>query len=164
MLIRPAVPTDLPAVAAIYAHEVQTGTATFDLEARPLDVWLTRLASTEPGDHLLVATHEGEVCGYASSSAYRPKAGYRHTRETTIYLADGAQGRGVGHRMYGELLDRLVADGMHLAVAGIALPNPASLALHRAHGFEEVGVMREVGRKFERWLDVLWVQKSLGVA
>ena len=161
MQIRSAQDADLDAVAAVYAHEVRTGISTFDVDPPPRAYWENRLASTEPGDHLLVATHEGEVCGYASSSAYRPKAGYRHTRETTIYLADGAQGRGVGHRMYGELLDRLVADGMHLAVAGIALPNPASLALHRAHGFEEVGVMREVGRKFERWLDVLWVQKSL---
>ena len=94
MLIRPAVPSDLPAVAAIYADEVRTGVATFDLEPRPLDVWQARLASTETGDHLLVAEEGGEVCGYAHSSAYRPKAGYRHTRETTIYLAPGCQGKG----------------------------------------------------------------------
>ncbi len=66
--------------------------------------------------------------------------------------------------MYGDLLDRLVADGIHLAVAGIALPNPASVALHRAFGFEDVGVMREVGRKFDRWLDVLWLQKAFSPA
>ncbi len=66
--------------------------------------------------------------------------------------------------MYGDLLDRLVADGVHLAVAGTALPNPASVALHRAFGFEDVGVMRGVGRKFDRWLDVLWMQKPLGPA
>ena len=164
MLIRPATASDLPAVAAIYEHEVRTGIATFDLEPRPLEVWEARLASTDPGDHLLVAEADGEVRGYAYSSAYRPKAGYRHTRETTIYLADGAQGQGLGRRMYADLLDLLVADGMHLAVAGIALPNPASVALHRAFGFEDVGVMREVGRKFDRWIDVLWLQKPLGPA
>lgn len=161
MLIRPATETDLPAVAAIYEHEVHTGVATFDLEPRPLEVWEGRLASTEPGDHLLVAEADGEVRGYASSSAYRPKAGYRHTRETTIYLADGAQGQGLGRLMYGDLLDLLVADGVHLALAAIALPNPASVALHRTFGFEDVGVMREVGRKLDRWIDVLWLQKML---
>ena len=108
-----------------------------------------------------MAEADGEVRGYAYSSAYRPKAGYRHTRETTIYLAEGAQGQGLGRRMYGDLLDLLVADGIHLAVAGIALPNPASVALHRAFGFDDVGVMRGVGRKFDRWLDVLWLQKTL---
>ena len=164
MLIRPATTADLPTVAGIYAREVHTGVATFDLEPRPLEVWEGRLAGTEPGDHLLVAEADGDVRGYASSSAYRPKAGYRHTRETTIYLADGAQGQGLGTRLYGELLDLLVADGMHLALAAIALPNPASIALHRTFGFEEVGVMREAGRKFDRWIDVLWLQKRLSPA
>jgi phosphinothricin acetyltransferase len=161
MVIRPATSTDLPAVAGIYDHEVRTGVATFDLEPRPLTLWEARLASTEPGDHLLVAEHHGDVVGYASSSPYRPKGGYRHTRETTIYLTAGAQGQGLGRRMYGELLDLLVRDGMHLALAAVALPNDASVALHRAFGFEEVGVMREVGRKHDRWIDVLWLQKVL---
>lgn len=161
MLIRPATPSDLPAMAAIYADEVHTGVATFDLEPRPLDVWEARFASTEAGDHMLVAEEDGEVCGYATSSAYRPKAGYRHTRETTIYLAPGCQGKGIGKTMYDDLLARLAADGIHLALAGIALPNPASLALHRACGFEEVGVMREVGRKFDRWIDVVWLQRII---
>ena len=161
MLIRPATASDLPEIAAIYADEVHTGVATFDLEPRPLEAWEDRLASTEPGDHLLVAEDVGEVVGYASSWAYRPKAGYRHTRETTVYLAPGWPGRGVGRAMYDDLLARLAADGIHLALAAVALPNPASLALHRACGFEEVGVMREVGRKFERWIDVMWLQRIL---
>ena len=161
MLIRPATVSDLPAMAAIYADEVRTGVATFDLEPRPLDVWEARLASTEAGDHMLVAEQDGEVCGYATSSAYRPKAGYRHTRETTIYLAPRCQGKGIGKTMYDDLLARLATDGIHLALAGIALPNPASLALHRACGFEEVGVMREVGRKFDRWIDVVWLQRII---
>jgi phosphinothricin acetyltransferase len=162
MLIRAAVAGDLPAVAAIYDREVRDGVSTFGLEPRPLSAWEERLASTDAGDHLLVAEDHGEVAGYATASAYRPKGGYRYTRETTIYLAPTAQGRGVGRRLYDELLTRLVADGMHLALAAVALPNPASLALHRGCGFEEVGVMREVGRKFDRWLDVLWLQKVLG--
>lgn len=168
MLIRPALADDLAQVAAVYDREVSSGTATFDLEPRPLAAWQERLASTEPGDHLLVAVDgdsdgpDGALAGYASSSPFRPKAGYRFTRETTIYLAPHAQGRGVGRRLYGELLARLAADGMHLALAAVALPNPASLALHRSCGFEEVGVMREVGHKHDRWLDVMWLQKRLG--
>ena len=159
MLIRPATSADLPAIAAIYDHEVETGYATFDLSPRPIADWEARLASTETGDHLLALEIDGDVRGYASSSPYRPKAGYRHTRETTIYLADGAAGQGLGRRLYGELLDLLVADGVHLALAAIALPNSASVALHRAFSFEEVGVMREVGRKQDRWIDVLWMQR-----
>jgi phosphinothricin acetyltransferase len=162
MLIRPATSSDLPGIAAVYDHEVETGVATFDLEPRPMSAWETRLASTDRGDHLLVAEDDGRVVGYASSSPYRPKGGYRHTRETTIYLVEGAQGRGIGRRMYGDLLDLLVADGMHLALAAVALPNPASVALHRAFAYDEVGVMREVGRKHDRWIDVLWLQKRLG--
>jgi L-amino acid N-acyltransferase YncA len=164
MLIRPATSSDLPAIAAIYDREVETGHATFDLEPRAHELWETWLNSTAPGDHLLVADDEGDVIGYASSSPYRPKGAYRHTRETTIYVDPAAQGRGVGRRMYGDLLDLLVADGVHLALAAIALPNPASVALHRAFGFDEIGAMREVGRKFDRWIDVLWLQKLLGRA
>ena len=162
MTVRPATADDLGAIAAIYDHEVATGVATFDLEPRPLGVWQERLASTEPGDHLLVTEIDGVVGGYATSSAYRPKAGYRHTRETTIYLAPGAQGRGLGRQLYDDLLARLVADGMHLALAAVAMPNPGSRELHRSCGFVEVGTMREVGRKHGRWIDVLWLQKALG--
>jgi phosphinothricin acetyltransferase len=162
MGIRPATREDLPAVAAVYDHEVASGVATFDLEPRPLAEWEERLASTAAGDHLLVAELDGAVVGYASSGPYRPKAGYRHTRETTVYLSPAAQGRGLGRQLYDDLLRRLVDDGVHLALAAVALPNPASLALHRACGFEEVGVMREVGHKHDRWIDVLWLQRLLG--
>jgi phosphinothricin acetyltransferase len=161
MLIRAAAPADLPAVAAIYDAEVAGGIATFDTETRPLWAWEQRLAPDSGGDRFLVALDDEAVVGYANAFPYRPKLGYRHTREVSIYLADGAQGRGVGRRLYDELLGLLAADGVHLALAAIALPNPASLALHRACGFEEVGVMREVGRKFDRWIDVLWLQKRL---
>lgn len=159
--VREAGPADLPAVAAIYDREVHTGVATFDLEPRPLVMWESYLERTQPGDHLLVADLDGEVVGYASSGPYRPKAGYRHTRETTIYIASAAAGQGLGRLLYDDLLRRLVADGIHLVVAAIALPNDASLALHRACGFEEIGAMRQVGRKHDRWIDVLWLQRLL---
>ena len=158
MQIRPARAADLPAVAAIYAREAREGHATFDHEPRPLDVWEEKLADD---DHFLVAEHDGAVVGYATSSRFRPKPAYLHTRESTVYVAPGHQGLGTGRALYDDLLARLVDDGVHLVVAAVALPNPASLALHRACGFEEVGTMREVGRKHDRWIDVTWLQRLL---
>ena len=159
MLIRAAAPADLPAIAAIYDAEVAAGHATFDTEGRPIEAWTARLSS---GDRFLVAVEDEVVLGFAHALPYRPKPGYRHTREVSIYLAAGGRGRGAGRRLYDALLELLAVDGVHLALAAVALPNPASLALHRACGFEEVGVMHEVGRKFDRWIDVLWLQKRLG--
>jgi L-amino acid N-acyltransferase YncA len=161
MTIRGATESDLTAIAAIYGHEARTGISTFDTDPRPIDDWRQRLDSTSRGDHLLVAADDETILGYAHSWAYRPKPCYAGTRETSIYLAPDAQGQGLGRQMYDDLLGWLVADGIRTVVAAVALPNPASLALHRACGFEEVGVMREVGRKFDRWIDVLWLQKSL---
>jgi L-amino acid N-acyltransferase YncA len=161
MTIRAATESDLTAIAAIYGHEARTGISTFDTEPRSIEQWRDRLASTARGDHLLVATNDETILGYAASSGYRPHPCYATTREASIYLTPDAQGQGLGRQMYDDLLGWLLADGMHTVVAAVALPNPGSLALHRACGFDEVGVMREVGRKFDRWIDVLWLQKQL---
>ncbi len=162
MDIRRAHPVDLPAVAAIYGREALEGHATFDLEPRSMPQWEERLAAGGPGEHFLVAAEHGAVVGYATSIAYRSKPAYLHTRESTIYVAEAGQGRGTGRALYDDLLARLVADRVHLVVAAVALPNPASLALHRACGFEEVGTMKQVGRKHGRWIDVVWLQRLLG--
>jgi L-amino acid N-acyltransferase YncA len=159
--IRPASTADLSGAGSIYDEQVRTGISTFDLEPPPLAYWEHHLSSTEPGDHFLVADDAGEVVGFAYSSAYRPRPGYRLTRETSVYLSERARGHGLGRRMYGDLLDRVAADGIHVALALVALPNPASIALHEACGFEHLGTMREVGRKFDRWLDTAWFQKVL---
>lgn len=161
MEVRPAVDADLDAVAAIYDREVREGTATFDLEPPPRTKWEGLLASAHPGDHFLVADDGGTVLGFAYSSSFRPKGAYDATREVTIYLDPAATGRGVGRRLYDELLARLAASGMRTALACIALPNDASEALHRACGFERQGVLREVGRKHGRWIDVVWWQRIL---
>ena len=158
MDIRRARPADLPAVAEIYGREAREGHATFDHEPRPMGLWEEKLAGD---DRFLVAEHGGAVVGYATSGPFRPKPAYVHTRETTVYVRPGHQGLGVGRRLYDALLALLVDDGVHLVVAAVALPNDASLALHRAVGFEEVGTMREVGRKLDRWIDLTWLQKAL---
>jgi L-amino acid N-acyltransferase YncA len=158
MKIRAATAADLPAVFEIYAREAREGHATFDDEPRPMRAWEERLRSE---DHLLVAEHEGAVIGWTTSSSFRPKPAYRHTRESAVYVAPGHQGLGTGRALYDALLGLLADDGVHLVVAAVALPNPASLSLHHACGFEEVGVMREVGHKHGRWIDLAWLQRRL---
>ena len=153
MTVRDATEADLPAVAAIYDEQVATALSTFDLEPVPLSYWEAKLASTEVGDHLLVADVDGVVRGYAYSSTYRPRPAYRRTREASVYLDPEARGQGLGRQLYDALLALLRDDGVHTVLAVIALPNDASVALHRACGFEQVGVLPEVGRKFDRWVD-----------
>ncbi|GAB4013975.1 GNAT family N-acetyltransferase [Nocardioides ultimimeridianus] len=159
-LIRAATDADLDAVAAIYAREVAGGYATFDTEPPPRGRWEAKLASDHPGDHFLVAEVDGTVVGFAYSGPYRERGAYTHTRETTVYLGHEAAGRGLGRRLYDELLARVREAGVHTVLAGIALPNDASEGLHRACGYERLGVMREVGRKLDRWIDVAWWQLS----
>ena len=159
--LRPAALTDVPAIAAIYAHAVANTIATFDTVDPPEDYWRARVASTQPGDHAVVVQDAGTVVGYAYSSAFRPRPAYARTRETSIYLAPGATGRGLGRLTYSYLLSLLRADGMHAAVAVVALPNPASAALHESLGYQVVGTLREVGRKFDRWIDTRWYQVLL---
>lgn len=162
-VVRPATAADLPAIRAIYDHQVATATSTFDLEPPPVGYWEARLTSTEVGDHLLVAEVTGTVTGYAYSSTYRPRPAYARTRETSVYLAEGAGGRGLGRALYDDLLMRLRTDGVHTVLAVVALPNPASEALHRACGFTRVGVLPEVGHKLGRWIDTgLWALRLEG--
>jgi phosphinothricin acetyltransferase len=158
--IRDAVAGDLPAMAAIYDAEVAGSVATFDTEPRGAAYLGEKLAAAGGSDIVLVACRDGQVVGYAFSGPFRPRPAYAGTKEVSVYLAAGARGRGVGRALYSELLARLDAHpDVHTLVAVIALPNEASLALHRALGFEEVGVLREVGHKFGRWVDTAWYQR-----
>lgn len=156
--VRRAVDADIAAVAAIYDEQVLTSIATFDLDPPGVERWRAKIASTVPGDHFLVAEQSDALVGFAYSGEHRARHGYRHTREVTVYVAGGARGRGVGRALYGDLLPLLPPDGVHLVLAGIARPNPASEALHRACGFEHVGTFRGIGRKFDTWIDTAWYQ------
>ena len=172
VVVVPATSSDMPAVAAIYAGWVHHSTATLDLEAPPLSTWQARLDSTGVGDHFLVAHGQvpddvagrdvDVVLGYAYSGAFRNRPAYRLTRETSVYLTPQATGTGLGSRLYGELLNLLRQDGVHLVVAVVAQPNPASNALHRRMGFTEVGTLDEVGFKFGAYVSTTSFQLRLG--
>ncbi len=133
--------------------------ATFDTEERGVAYLGAAMAALGPTDAFLVAEEGGVVLGYALSGSFRPRPAYAGTRETSVYVAERARGRRVGRMLYAELLARLDAAGAHTQVAVIARPNEASEALHRAFGFEPVGVLREVGNKFGRWVDTAWYQR-----
>jgi phosphinothricin acetyltransferase len=110
---------------------------------------------------VIVARAEGEVAGFASYGAFRPWPGYRLTVEHSVYVAAPLRRRGAGRRLVVELLDRARADGMHVVVAGIDAANDASLRLHEGLGFEQVGRLPQVARKFDRWLDLVLLQLTL---
>jgi L-amino acid N-acyltransferase YncA len=160
IVIRDATSEDIDAMAVIYNAAVRTSVATFDLEERGAAYLSQRLRSSGPGDVVLAACVGGEVVGYALSASFRPRPAYRRTKETSIYLAEGARGRGAGRTLYRELLARLDATPeVHTQVAVIALPNDASEALHRSVGFERMGVLRELGHKFGEYVDTAWYQR-----
>jgi phosphinothricin acetyltransferase len=158
-VIRDARPADLPAIAAIYADAAETTHVTFDFAGRPVSWWADVLA--DPEHEFLVAADGDHVLGYARSSPHKDRPGYAITVETSVYVAEAARGRGVGHALYGALLARLDAGPRENAVAGVALPNEASERLHRAHGFTDVGTFHAVGVKFGRPWDVRWFERPL---
>ena len=162
--IRPAIPSDLPGLVRIYNHYVTTTHVTFDTEPFTTEerrTWFEGFADSGPY-RLLVAEGASGIAGYASSSRFRPKPAYRTSVETTIYLDPRQLGRGLGGSLYGALLELLANERrVHRAYGGVALPNPASVALHERLGFQLVGTFREVGHKFERFWDVSWYEKDL---
>lgn len=162
--IRIARPGDADAIAEIYNHYVASSIATFELaqvDATEMAARVTDVASH--GLPWIVAEADSRILGYAYAGRWRTRAGYRHSVETSIYLAPDATGRGLGGGLYDHLLAMLPALGVHAVIGGIALPNPASEALHQRLGFEPVARFREVGLKFGRWIDVAYWQRCLPV-
>lgn len=163
LAIRPATPDDAPAIQAIYAHHVLTGTGTFEIDPPDLAEIAARMARvTAAGRPWLVAEDGGAILGYAYAGPFRERAAYAATVEDSIYLAPAALGRGLGRALLEALIAACRAAGARemLAVIGDS-ENLASIGLHRALGFGDVGVLRRVGRKFGRDLDVVILQKSL---
>lgn len=162
-MIRPAGTQDLEAINDLYNHYVRESHVTFDDEPMTMDArreWFGHYATT--GRHRVFVALDGDrVVGFASSSRFRPKPGYLTSVETSIYLAPDATGAGDGTRLYTELFKSLQGEDLHRAYAGIALPNPASIALHEKFAFKRVALFSEQGRKFGRYWDVAWYEKAL---
>ena len=161
--IRPARESDLERLTEIYNYYVINTPITFDLEPFSVEErceWFRHYSASGP-HRLLIAESDGLVVGYVTSSRFRPKAGYETSVETSIYLAPEATGRGMGTDLYAALFAALAEEGLHRAYAGVTLPNPTSMALHRKFGFRSIGVYREVGRKFGKYWDVEWFEKPL---
>ena len=164
MILRDAVATDLPAVAGLYGREVLGGTATFELEPPSL-AEMTRRFEAVSGHGLpwLVAEVDGAFAGYAYLSPFRPRPAYRYGVEGSIYVEDAARGQGVGRALLTALIARAGAMGLRhiIGAIGDSATSEASIRLHRALGFRDVGVYRQVGWKFDRWLDVTLMQLDL---
>ncbi|WP_431941860.1 N-acetyltransferase family protein [Nocardia grenadensis] len=161
--VREARTEDLPAILEIHNRAIAETTAIWDDEPVGLDERIAWFRNrTEHGRPVLVAEVGGELAGYASYGPWRPKSGYRHTVENSVYIADRFQRRGIGATLLTELIGRAEKSGeIHAMVAAIEASNTGSIALHERFGFRTVGVLPEVGRKFGRWMDLTLMQLSL---
>jgi L-amino acid N-acyltransferase YncA len=161
MEIRLATPGDAPAINAIYRPYVTDSSVSFELEPPTDFVVAERIGNTLRQLPWLVCAMDGAICGYAYAARHRERPAYQWSVETSVYVASGQQRRGMARTLYAKLFSLLVEYGYYTAYAGIALPNPASVALHEAFGFEPIGVYRNAGYKFGTWWDVGWWQKAL---
>lgn len=163
--VRDAAAADLPAVTAIYAHHVLHGTGTFEEEPPAEAEMGARMAKVQDGGCAwLVAEDEaGRVLGFGYFAPFRPRSAYRFTAEDSVYVRDDIRGQGVGKALVAELLVRAEAKGIRQMVAVIGdSENVGSIGLHVSLGFRQVGVLKAVGMKFGRWVDVVQMQKALG--
>ena len=162
--IRPAVPADFRRIAEIYHHHVLHGTATFELEPPDADEMLRRHAKIAAKRlPWVVAVSAGRIVGYGYAGEYRARPAYQYTVEDSVYLDPAWHGQGIGRRILERVIDESTQVGCRQMVAVIGdSANTASIALHRALGFENCGVLRNVGLKFGRWLDTVIMQRSLG--
>ena len=162
MLIRQAVDADLDAILAIHNGAIAMSTAiwTDDLVPRSeREEWLA--SRTAAGDPVLVAIEGDELAGYATYAQWRAKWGYRHTVEDSVYLTAAHQGKGFGRALLEALIDHARSAGHHVMLADIESGNEASIRLHESLGFVEAGRLREIGTKFDRWLDLTILQLNL---
>ena len=159
--IRDAVAGDSDRLATIYNHYVTTAVATFEEQPLTGGEMRTRVEGVQAQFSWLVCEIDGQVVGYAYAAPWKARAAYRHSVETSVYVDAGRHQRGVGKLLYRELLARLKAADVHSVIGGIAGRNEASVRLHEAFGFVHVACLREVGFKFDQWIDVNYYQLLL---
>lgn len=161
--IRPTTSDDIPAIQAIYAHHVMHGTGTFELDPPSVAAMQSRFLELSGRDYpYLTAEAAGEVVGYGYAGPFRERRAYRHTVEDSIYLHPDKRGLGIGSLLLQQLIEASTARDFTQMVALIGdSGNRASVALHAKWGFETTGTLRDVGFKFDRWLDVVIMQRRL---
>lgn len=153
-MIRQASVDDAQAICAIYNHFVLATTISFEERAVTAEEMARRIREYSASLPWLVFEQDGVVAGYAYATAWRVRAAYRFSVESSVYVSPDHPKRGIGSALYRALVDELRARGVHAVIGGIAQPNPASVALHEKLGFEKVAHFKQVGRKFDRWVDV----------
>jgi L-amino acid N-acyltransferase YncA len=162
--IRPAREADVPAIAAIYGRSVEVETASWEYEPPTLAEMQRRFADiVAKGFPYLVAEHEGRTVGYSYASSYRARVGYRFVVEDSVYVAHEMKGRGIGRLLLHALIGKCAEQGYKQMIAVIGdSENAASIKLHEACGFQHVALFKNIGYKFDRWLDSVQMQRSLG--
>jgi phosphinothricin acetyltransferase len=162
--MRPVTPADHAAAAAIYNHYVATSTATFQTEPVTPAEWAAEATGGEPGRHgaWALSDPEGTLAGYVLVQPFKSRCAYRDTAEVTVYLAPGATGRGLGAAALRHVDEHATAAGLHALIAVVCAENDASLRAFERHGYGRVAHLREVGSKFGRRLDVVYLEKVVG--
>lgn len=160
-LIRTVSSGDAAAIARLYNYYVQNTTVTFEEEPVSEREMARRIDDITGQYPWLVYEDDGIITGFAYAGKWTGRSAYRYTVESTVYVDQHVRSRGIGTALYSQLLDALREDGLHLVIAGIAMPNPASQALHEHFGFRKVGEFTEVGYKFGTWLNVGYWEKRL---
>lgn len=162
MLIRHAEPSDATGCLAIYAPFADETAVSFEGPAPSLGEFEQRMERIARTHAFLVADDGGRIAGFAYAGVHRQRAAYRWSAEVSVYLGEDYRGQGLGRALYEPLFALLQEQGYRTLLAGISVPNPASVALHSSLGFEQVGVYRRIGWKAGAWRDVLWLARQLG--
>jgi phosphinothricin acetyltransferase len=166
LIIRPSIDADLPAITAVYAHHVLTGTGTFEVDPPNVDDMRSRRADVlSKGLPWLVVVEDETVLGYAYCNWFKPRPAYRFSAEDSIYLSPEAAGKGLGRMLLAELMAQAQRAGVRKLIAVIGdSANAGSIAVHKSADFQDVGVLKSCGWKFDKWLDVVLMDKTLGEA
>jgi phosphinothricin acetyltransferase len=159
--IRGATAADSKAILDIYAPYITDTAITFETEVPAVSEFTSRVETIIKNYPYLVCEADGKIIGYAYATKHRERAAYKYSADVSIYIKSEYHGRGIGRKLYSDLFESLKNYKIYTAIAGITLPNEKSLALHKSFGFKEVGVYHNVGYKFGKWLDVIWLEKQI---
>jgi phosphinothricin acetyltransferase len=160
--IRKAALADSAEILSIYAPYVTDTCITFETEVPTIDAFTARIENIMSNYPCLVYEENGKILGYAYASKHRERAAYQYSADVSVYVDQAYHRRGIGKALYAKLLEILMEQGrIYTAYAGIALPNEKSVGLHKTLGFKEVGIYHNVGYKFSKWIDVIWLEKSI---